>query len=479
MPPTTPQYFQQPTTPAISKPKPKHPPVPALPRKPLLRLEIRDLSSKGSLAFLSLPSSGSVLQNAVEATLAWLYTPCSIIPQTRSITLILRDMPGVAYTTGSDIDSDHKEIHFSTSYIEGQMHKDGFEKEVMGVITHEMVHCWQWNARGSCPGGLIEGIADFVRLRAGFVPPHWKKEAGGDWDAGYQHTGYFLDYLERRFGDGTVVKINETLRDRVYKEKTFWEECIGCAVDELWEEYGRHLKKEKEKEEDGQVSEESFEIVDAVDDNNDEEDDESTDPETQRQLLMLEQQSISLLQEARISHFVRDRAYDPRSEGNAQLTTRVPLEHQDQSLLMEQQDRDRMMAAYREGQSQGTGGGELSPYQVERSKERMTEIPPPTPDDLQNEKHKRGVDVTAEENDRVDATNSARHQKQEWQDYETQTVLQERTRLERVRQEAEQGEGPVLVGQASSRLLEMGNERRKKKVEEEGEDVVDATNPFL
>lgn len=37
----------------------------------------------------------------------------------------------------------------------------------MGVCVHEMVHCWQWNAKGTCPGGLIEGIADYVRLRSG------------------------------------------------------------------------------------------------------------------------------------------------------------------------------------------------------------------------------------------------------------------------------------------------------------------------
>jgi Peptidase of plants and bacteria len=233
-------------TSASSKPTPRpHPPIPSLPRTPLLRLEIRDLSSKGSRAFLALPDPGSILKNAVDAVLAWLYTPTSHIPPTRSITLILRDMPGVAYTTGSDLDSDHKEIHFSTGYIEG-IAKERFEDEVLGVVTHEMVHCWQWVALGTCPGGLVEGIADFVRLKAGFVPPHWRKESSGEWDAGYQHTGYFLDFLERKYGDGTVVKINEHLRDREYKEEIFWEECCGCGVKELWEEYGKHLKKEGE-----------------------------------------------------------------------------------------------------------------------------------------------------------------------------------------------------------------------------------------
>jgi len=33
------------------------------------------------------------------------------------VTLVLRSMEGVAYTTGSELDPDHKEIHFSLDYI--------------------------------------------------------------------------------------------------------------------------------------------------------------------------------------------------------------------------------------------------------------------------------------------------------------------------------------------------------------------------
>jgi hypothetical protein len=94
----------------------------------------------------------------------------------------------------------------------------------MGVLTHEMVHCYQYNAFGTCPGGLIEGIADWVRLNAQLSPPHWKKEASGKWDAGYQHTGYFLEYLENRFGTGLIRRMNEKLRIERYEEKKFWTE---------------------------------------------------------------------------------------------------------------------------------------------------------------------------------------------------------------------------------------------------------------
>ena len=157
-------------------------------------------------------------------------------------------MEGVAFTTGSDLDDDHKEIHFSLDYIQGipsARQKD----EIQGVLVHEMVHCWQWNALGTAPGGLIEGIADFVRLKAGLSPPHWKKEAGGQWDAGYQHTGYFLEWLESTLGEGSVRKINYALRDKKYEEDDFWEQLFGRKVGPLWKEYEASLDKEPKKAE--------------------------------------------------------------------------------------------------------------------------------------------------------------------------------------------------------------------------------------
>jgi hypothetical protein len=66
-------------------------------------------------------------------------------------------MQGVAYTQGSQLDDDHKEIHFSTDYIESAASRA--QDEIFGVLVHEMVHCFQYNANGTCPGGLIEGIA--------------------------------------------------------------------------------------------------------------------------------------------------------------------------------------------------------------------------------------------------------------------------------------------------------------------------------
>lgn len=245
--PVPPKYFQIPMSPAPRSETVSRKPHPTAPRA-LLRLEFRDLAEQGAKDFLQCHGfdCGTVLQEAVNGVLNLLYSSHSHIPPTRSVTLILRSMPGVAYTTGKDLDDDHKEIHFSTDYIAG-IPKERRKDEMLGVIRHEMVHCWQWNAYGTAPGGLVEGIADWVRLKSDFVPPHWKREVDGDWDAGYQHTGYFLDYLEERFGEGSVMGVNGALRDAKYDEEKFWKSLFGHDVAHLWKEYGKKHGKEQAK----------------------------------------------------------------------------------------------------------------------------------------------------------------------------------------------------------------------------------------
>ena len=205
------------------------------------------------------------------------------MPGTRSVTFVVRPFAGVAYTTGRDIDDDHKEIHVSTDYIEKKKKKKKKKKkaspvtktmtttktanaketveprsnhdrdqdhsqddrhhlsrEIRGVVLHELVHCFQWDAQGTCPWGLCEGIADWVRLSGGLGARHWKRQVDCAWDSGYERTAYFLDYLEDRFGYGTVAKINASLgRDNdVYDEAVFWPRLFaGLSVRALWHQY--------------------------------------------------------------------------------------------------------------------------------------------------------------------------------------------------------------------------------------------------
>lgn len=222
--------------------------TPTAVQTPTLRLEIRSLTHPGATKFLTSVTASTLLSDAVANVQAHLYssppspTHC---PPTRSVTVILRDVGGVAYTAGTELDPQHhKEIHFSLNYI-ASVRPDRLAAEIAGVLTHELVHCYQHNALGTCPGGLIEGIADWVRLCCRLEPPHWKRETTGKWDAGYQHTAYFLEYLEGRFGVGTVRRINERLRGRRYEEKEFWTGLLGRPVEQLWGDYIEKVKREE------------------------------------------------------------------------------------------------------------------------------------------------------------------------------------------------------------------------------------------
>jgi hypothetical protein len=80
---------------------------------------------------------------------------------------------------------------------------------------------------------------DWVRLRAGFAPPHWKP-GGSGWDEGYHVTAYFLQWLTERYGEGTVPEINELMKNALYDECIF-KTVTGRKVSKLWKFYKEHL----------------------------------------------------------------------------------------------------------------------------------------------------------------------------------------------------------------------------------------------
>ena len=97
---------------------------------------------------------------------------------------------------------------------------------------------------------------DYVRLKADLAPPHWKRRNndgnnGGKlpekrrWDAGYEKTGYFLEWIERAEVEGgagreIVRPLNHVLAQSQFNESLF-ELFTGRSVGELWRLYERWL----------------------------------------------------------------------------------------------------------------------------------------------------------------------------------------------------------------------------------------------
>ncbi|GJM91089.1 hypothetical protein PR202_ga07430 [Eleusine coracana subsp. coracana] len=143
-----------------------------------------------------------------------------------AVTLVVEDIGGVAFTSGNG-------IHLSAQYVGG--YSGDVKREVTGVLYHEVAHVWQWNGQGRANGGLIEGIADFVRLKAGYAPGHWVKPGQGDrWDQGYDVTARFLDYCES-LKRGFVAQLNAKMKDGYSDD--FFAQILGKNVQQLWSDY--------------------------------------------------------------------------------------------------------------------------------------------------------------------------------------------------------------------------------------------------
>ncbi|KAF6983581.1 hypothetical protein CFC21_001743 [Triticum aestivum] len=145
-----------------------------------------------------------------------------------TVTLAVRDTDGIASTSGSTIQLSARSV--------GGITGDNLKEQVDGVLYHEVAHVWQWGLQEyGAHSGIFEGIADYVRLKAGYVAANWVKEGGGDrWDQGYDVTARFLDYCDS-LKAGFVAEMNGKLKDGYSDD--YFVQILGKSVDQLWNDY--------------------------------------------------------------------------------------------------------------------------------------------------------------------------------------------------------------------------------------------------
>uniref|UniRef100_A0ACD5TJ75 Uncharacterized protein n=1 Tax=Avena sativa TaxID=4498 RepID=A0ACD5TJ75_AVESA len=146
-----------------------------------------------------------------------------------ALTVVDDTFGGIASTSGSAIE-------LSQRYVGG--YTGDLEAELTGVLYHESTHVWQWGLQDyAAHWWVFEGIADFVRLKAGLVPAHWVVPGqGSSWDKGYDVTARFLDYCDSLVKPGFVAELNAVMKDNGYSDDYFLQ-ILGKKVDELWNDY--------------------------------------------------------------------------------------------------------------------------------------------------------------------------------------------------------------------------------------------------
>ncbi len=168
-----------------------------------------------------------------------LYREADEVRDATHLTLIIEyDPDGVAWKAGNGANI---QVGISTAHLQN-IHNAGGDvaREITGILFHEMTHMYQHDDSdgGGVDLGLIEGIADFVRISAGYPPPGAQPNPNGNWNDGYRTTAFFLLWLDDTYPD-FVYRLNLTMHSddgQTWSPASF-EDLTGKTVDALWQDY--------------------------------------------------------------------------------------------------------------------------------------------------------------------------------------------------------------------------------------------------
>ncbi|CAL1378496.1 unnamed protein product [Linum trigynum] len=127
------------------------------------------------------------------------------------------------------------EIYFSANYLE-KCPTRYIRREFTGIMYREMARVWQWNGGGQANPGLIDGIANYVRMKANLAPVGHsaKPRCGGRWDQGGDVTARFLDYCDS-LRKGFVANLN--MKMKYSYSDNYFQQLLGKSVNQIWRQY--------------------------------------------------------------------------------------------------------------------------------------------------------------------------------------------------------------------------------------------------
>ncbi|MCP4604599.1 MAG: hypothetical protein GY847_29435 [Proteobacteria bacterium] len=185
----------------------------------------------------AIPDAVAAMQDACCTVCSILYREASEAAHGPSVlNLSVYDFDGVAHAMAGNPAT----INISSRHTRNYS-GDAAVLEFTGVMVHEGVHLYQ-NYSGE--GGMGEGMADFVRIRAGHYQPG-RRGKGGNWSDAYTTGGFFFSWLagpgllhddgydppDPDIGWAINKKMGEGWSRQLFIDR------IGVDVDTLWSQY--------------------------------------------------------------------------------------------------------------------------------------------------------------------------------------------------------------------------------------------------
>jgi hypothetical protein len=110
--------------------------------------------------------------------------------------------------------------------------------EVRGILYYHATNIYQFDdGNGAANAWLVQGVANYVRHVAGYLPDN-QRRAGGAYTDGGTTTGFFFVWLDQNYGD-FVYELNLSLdpSDSVIWTTQSFADITGQSVDLLWANY--------------------------------------------------------------------------------------------------------------------------------------------------------------------------------------------------------------------------------------------------
>jgi hypothetical protein len=207
---------------------------------PQIAFDNRTANGRGALFDQAFPAPGDAVREIARQVCAILYKTPDEVPLSPPLVLIIEDFYGIGDVTitGSVVYMRLSSLRMQSVAEAGQSVRD----DVTGSLLYMLAIDYELDDEN--PGAVswvTEGIAAFVRYRAGYTSRAERRAGGSPYDDS-KATGFFFDWLDRTYPDA-VYRLNQSLDpddQRAWSERVFVD-MTGKDLPALWSDYQRSL----------------------------------------------------------------------------------------------------------------------------------------------------------------------------------------------------------------------------------------------